>query len=106
MVVHLGVIVMAVGIIAATSYRQQTELDLPQGSVVAYGGHSFEFVGLRNVTTPSKESLEALVKVDGGVFTPATTSFGGALDHGRDAGHRLGGIGGRLPHLRPGGRPR
>ncbi|MGO8862710.1 MAG: hypothetical protein ACLQRH_18400, partial [Acidimicrobiales bacterium] len=38
-----------------------------------------EFVGLRNVTTPSKESLEALVKVDGGVFTPATTSFGGAL---------------------------
>ena len=31
MVVHLGVIVMAVGIIAATTYRQQTELALAQG---------------------------------------------------------------------------
>jgi cytochrome c-type biogenesis protein CcmF len=78
--VHLGVIVMAVGIIAATTYRQQTELALRQGSVVTYDGHSFDFLGLRNVTTPSKQSLEALVKVDGGgVFTPATTSFGGAL---------------------------
>ena len=80
MVVHLGVIVMAVGIIAATTYRQQTELALRPGSVVTYDGHSFDFVGLRNVTTPSKQSLEALVRVDGGgVFTPATTSFGGAL---------------------------
>ena len=31
MVVHLGVIVMAVGIIAATTYRQQTELALRPG---------------------------------------------------------------------------
>ena len=39
----------------------------------------FEFVGLSTVVTPSKTSDEALVKVDGGVFTPATTNFGGAL---------------------------
>ncbi len=47
MVVHLGVIVMAVGIIAATTYRHQTELALQRGTVVTYGGHQFEFVGLR-----------------------------------------------------------
>jgi cytochrome c-type biogenesis protein CcmF len=47
--------------------------------VVTYDGHRFEFVGLRNVTTPSKQSDEALVKVDGAVFAPATTNFGGAL---------------------------
>jgi cytochrome c-type biogenesis protein CcmF len=79
MVVHLGVIVMAVGIIAATTYRHQTELALARGQVVTYNGHRFEFVGLRNVHTPSKTSDEALVKVDGAIFTPATTNFGGAL---------------------------
>jgi cytochrome c-type biogenesis protein CcmF len=79
MVVHLGVIVMAVGIIAATTYRHQTELALHRREVVTFSGHSFEFLGLRTVTTPSKQSDEALVKVDGAVFTPATTNFGGAL---------------------------
>jgi cytochrome c-type biogenesis protein CcmF len=79
MVVHIGVIVMAVGIVAATTYRHQTELALHRGSVVTYDGHRFEFLGLRNVVTPSKQSDEARVKVDGAVFTPATTNFGGAL---------------------------
>ena len=31
------------------------------------------------MTSPSRTSQEALVKVDGSVFTPATTSFGSAL---------------------------
>jgi cytochrome c-type biogenesis protein CcmF len=70
---------MAVGIIAATTYRQQTELALHQGQVVTYDGHRFQFLGLRNVKTPAKQSDEALVKVDGALFTPATTNFGGAL---------------------------
>jgi cytochrome c biogenesis factor len=46
---------------------------------VTYDGHTFEFVGLKNVVTPSKTSDQALVEVDGGTFTPATTNFGGAL---------------------------
>jgi cytochrome c-type biogenesis protein CcmF len=79
MVVHLGVIVLAMGVIAATAYRQQTELTLAQGQTVRYDGHTFEFIGLKTVTTPSKTSDEALVKVDGGTFTPATTNFGGSL---------------------------
>jgi cytochrome c-type biogenesis protein CcmF len=80
MVVHLGVVVLAVGIIAATTYRHQTELALAPGQVVHFDGHSFEFEGLRTVSVPSKQSDEALVKVDGGgVFAPAITSFGSAL---------------------------
>jgi cytochrome c-type biogenesis protein CcmF len=80
MVVHLGVIVMAVGIIAATTYRHQTELSLHEGQVVTYSGHRFQFEGLRIVNSPSKQSDEALVKVDGGLFTPATTNFGASLN--------------------------
>jgi cytochrome c-type biogenesis protein CcmF len=79
MVVHIGVIVMAVGIIAATTYRHQTELALRQGAAVTYDGHRFEFEGLRTVTVPSKQSDEALVKVDGAVFAPAITNFGSSL---------------------------
>jgi cytochrome c-type biogenesis protein CcmF len=80
MVVHLGVIVLAIGIIAATTYRHQTELALHKGAVVTFDGHQFEFQGLRNVTSPSKRSDQALVRVDGGgVFAPATTTFGSAL---------------------------
>ena len=79
MIVHLGVVLLAVGIIAATSYRHQAELALHKGAVVTYDGHRFEFEGLRTVSSPSRTSQEALVKVDGAVFAPATTSFGSAL---------------------------
>ncbi len=79
MIVHLGVVVLAVGVIAATSYRHQAELPLHKGAVVSYDGHRFEFEGLRTVSSPSRTSQEAVVKVDDGVFTPATTSFGSAL---------------------------
>ncbi len=79
MIVHLGVVVLAIGVIAATSYRHQAELALHRGTVVTYDGHTFEFEGLRTVTSPSRTSQEALVKVDGATFKPATTSFGSAL---------------------------
>jgi cytochrome c-type biogenesis protein CcmF len=79
MVVHLGVVLLAVGVIAATSYRHQAELPLHKGTAVTYDGHRFEFEGLRTVSSPSRTSQEAVIKVDGGVFTPATTSFGSAL---------------------------
>jgi cytochrome c-type biogenesis protein CcmF len=79
MVVHLGVVLLAVGVIAATSYRHQAELPLHKGTAVTYDGHRFEFEGLRTVTSSSRTSQEAVVEVDGGVFTPATTSFGSAL---------------------------
>ena len=79
MVVHLGVVLLAVGIIAATSYRHEAELALHQGAVTTYDGHRFEFVGLRTVTSPSRTAQQALVKVDGTTFAPAITSFGSAL---------------------------
>ncbi|HUE08519.1 MAG TPA: cytochrome c-type biogenesis CcmF C-terminal domain-containing protein [Acidimicrobiales bacterium] len=79
MIVHIGVVVLAIGVIAATSYRHQAELALHRGAVVTYDGHRFEFEGVRTVTSPSRTSQEALVKVDNAVFKPATTSFGSAL---------------------------
>ena len=78
MVVHLGVVVLAIGLIAATSFRSQAELVLRPGKVVRFAGHTFVFEGLRNVDTPQRLATEALVRVDGGgPFTPAVSQYGG-----------------------------
>ena len=78
MVVHLGVVVLAVGLVAATSFRSQAELVLRPGKPVHFAGHTFVFVGLRTVRTPQRLATEALVRVDGGgPFTPAVSQYGG-----------------------------
>ncbi len=78
MVVHLGVVVLAVGIVAATSFLQRTELALRKGQPVRFDGHTFVFEGLRFVHTPQRTATEALIEVDGaGPFTPAVSQYGG-----------------------------
>jgi cytochrome c-type biogenesis protein CcmF len=79
MIVHLGVVVIAVGITAATSFAQRTELALRLGQTVHFDGHTFVYQGLEKVTSPSRTATEAKVKIDGGgVFRPAVTQFAGA----------------------------
>jgi cytochrome c-type biogenesis protein CcmF len=79
MVVHLGVVALAVGLVAATSFRSSSQLALRQGKPVTFGGHTFVFEGLRTVRTPQRTATEALVKVDGGgPFAPAVSQYDGA----------------------------
>ena len=79
MVVHLGVVVLAVGIAAATSFAQRTELALAPGTVVHFDGHRFVYQGLRTLRTPSRTATEAAVTVDGtGPYLPAISQFGGS----------------------------
>jgi cytochrome c-type biogenesis protein CcmF len=78
MIVHLGVVVLAVGLVAATSFRSQTELALREGQVVHYDGHTFVFEGIRTVDTPQRLATEAVIKIDGGgLFYPAVSKYGG-----------------------------
>lgn len=78
MIVHLGIVVLAVGIAASTSFAQRTELALVPGKQVSFDGHTFLFEGIRTVTSPSRQANEALIRVDGrGVFHPAVTQFAG-----------------------------
>jgi len=78
MVVHLGVVILAVGIIASTSYASRGELVLVKGRSVEFSGHTLEFMGLRNLSTPVKSSTQAVIKVDGrGTFTPGVSQFAG-----------------------------
>ena len=44
MVVHIGVILIAVALAASNSYTHSATLELNQGDVVEWGGHTFELV--------------------------------------------------------------
>jgi len=78
MVVHLGVVVLAVGLIAATSFRQQSQLALRRGETVSFDGHQFVFEGLRTVDTPQRIATEAVIRIDGGgLFYPAVSQYDG-----------------------------
>ncbi len=77
MVVHIGVVVVAIGLAAATSYLHRGQVRLSVGRSATFSGHTVEFVGTRVVTTPSHSSFEAVLRVDGGGrFYPAISQFG------------------------------
>ena len=77
MVVHIGVVLIAVGLAAATAFGQRGTLVLAHGETGTFAGHTGEFVGTRVGRTPSQLSQQALLRVDGGsVFTPAISQFG------------------------------
>ena len=77
MVVHIGVVLIAVGLTAATAFGQRGTVVLAHGQSGSFAGHTVEFVGTRLVRTPSHVSQQAVLRVDGGgIFTPAISQFG------------------------------
>ncbi|MEI8051106.1 MAG: cytochrome c-type biogenesis CcmF C-terminal domain-containing protein [Actinomycetes bacterium] len=78
MVVHVGVVILAVGIVASTSYATRGEVVLAKGQTVTFAGHRIEFLGMRTVQSPAKSSTQVVLKVDGGgTFTPGVSQFAG-----------------------------
>jgi len=75
MVVHLGVILIAVAFAASQSYSRTTELRLAPGVSAHYGGHTFTYTGSHQVTTDQTVTLRAAVLVDGREYAPALKLF-------------------------------
>jgi cytochrome c-type biogenesis protein CcmF len=76
MVVHLGVVLVAVAFAASHSYSHQGKLPMSKGQTVAFDGHSFTYLGTRDVFTPTHHAQEALIRIDGGpVYAPAVSDF-------------------------------
>jgi len=81
MVVHLGVVVIAVALAAATSFGYRAQVTMRPGQTVVMDGHRVEFLRLVHVATPARTSTEALVVVDGGTtLRPAVSQFGPATE--------------------------
>jgi len=76
MVVHIGVILIAVALAASNSYTHSQELLLKQGVVATFDGHTFELIGLKEESDDRSTVVAAIVRVDGGKsYTPAITKY-------------------------------
>jgi cytochrome c-type biogenesis protein CcmF len=76
MVVHIGVVIIAVAFAASHSYAHSTTFSLSPGQSVQYRGHTLKYLGLRTVTNSQRSSIEASVQVDGGqVYRPAVSTY-------------------------------
>jgi cytochrome c-type biogenesis protein CcmF len=81
MVVHLGVVVIAVALAAATSFGHRGELHLRPGAAATFDGHRIAYEGLRHLRTPARSATQALVVVDGrGPWRPAVSQFGAGTE--------------------------
>ncbi len=77
MVVHIGVVLIAVGLAAATAFGQHGEVRLQPGHTVTFDGNTVEFLGTSTVSSPSHSEFRAALRVDGGaVYHPAISQFG------------------------------
>jgi len=78
MVVHIGVIIIAVALAASNSFTHSASLALETGRPVEWGGHTFELTSVdeRTNDNQSKRVLAANVVLDGGnTYRPATTTY-------------------------------
>jgi cytochrome c-type biogenesis protein CcmF len=84
MVVHIGVILVAVALVTSNAYTESTELELVAGEPAEWSGHTFELVDVTSERDARTEAVSANVQLDGDrVYAPAVTTF---LSMGRPIG--------------------
>ncbi len=75
MIVHVGVVVIAVAFAASQSYVTEIELRLEEGQRATVGSHTLVYQGIEVTEDPEKTTTAALVSVDGEVFRPSINLF-------------------------------
>jgi cytochrome c-type biogenesis protein CcmF len=76
MIVHLGVIVIAVALVASNSYTRSATINLPVGESTAWAGHTFELQRVRQVQDDRVKAIKADVLLDGErTYAPAITTY-------------------------------
>ncbi|MHB8334156.1 MAG: heme lyase CcmF/NrfE family subunit [Acidimicrobiales bacterium] len=77
MIVHLGVVVLALGIVTSTSYATRSEVTLATGQSTVVAGQYVGFHGFRTVTNALEHATELVVTVGHATLYPAITTFNG-----------------------------
>ncbi|MDQ4131672.1 MAG: cytochrome c biogenesis protein CcsA [Actinomycetota bacterium] len=76
MVVHIGVVVVAVGLAASQAYASDRQFRLEPGQSARLAGHTVTFLGTSTERHSNKTTVSARVRVDGGkVYEPALHQF-------------------------------
>jgi cytochrome c-type biogenesis protein CcmF len=77
MVVHLGVVILALGIVTSTTYVHRSEVTLATGQSTIVDGQLVSFSGFHNVSDALESATQLRVDVDGHQLLPAVTTFNG-----------------------------
>jgi cytochrome c-type biogenesis protein CcmF len=77
MVVHLGIVILALGIVTSTSYTTRAEVSLAEGQSTVVNGQYVSFAGFHQVKDPLDTSTQLLVSVGRDQLRPAITIFNG-----------------------------
>ena len=85
LVVHLGVVVAAVGITASSAFARQSEVTLPRGGGVEFAGYELQYRGQRALRQPQRTVIVAHVAVSRagrsvGRLTPSLNLYPGASE--------------------------
>jgi cytochrome c-type biogenesis protein CcmF len=76
MIVHLGVILIAVAFSASQAYGHRQEFRLAPGQSASLAGHTVTYLGIHSVRHPNRTSEVADVRIDGGrVYRPAISQY-------------------------------
>ena len=76
MIVHLGVVLLAVGMSASEAYKSERTVNLAVGESATVEGHEFRYVEPGADINDRRLRVFAGIEIDGGdVYHPATTSF-------------------------------
>ena len=76
MVVHLGVIILAVALACSSSFLRQAEFKFEQiGDQAELGGHEFKFDGIERVELKEKNKIIAKIFIDDELFKPSINHF-------------------------------
>jgi cytochrome c-type biogenesis protein CcmF len=77
MIVHLGVVILALGIVTSTTYVTRAEVTLATGQSTVVDGQVVRFTGFHAVNDALKSATQLKVTVDGHELRPAITTYHG-----------------------------
>ncbi len=76
MIVHLGVIMIAVAFAASSSFIRQGEFELNVGESASLGGHEITYLGSETVRLDEKTEIRTQIAIDGGqAYSPGFDLF-------------------------------
>lgn len=82
LIVHTGIVLIAVALVASSSYSTRREVRLTRGESATVAGFTLTYLGSRTTESDQKTTVHARVRVerdgdDLGVYAPAISSFPG-----------------------------
>ena len=76
MIVHLGVILVAVALVASNAYTSSAELELRVGEPIEWNGHTFELIEVVDEQDARTDVARANVRLEGArIYGPAITTY-------------------------------